>query len=238
MGRQFTIYTDYKPLVKLFDSQQATSATGVAKIQRLSLYLSNFNYQVEYRKGCENSNADALSRLPLTSTESTLEELSNVQPVQVSLIESTPIDSKQCKMAMLRDPILSKVLNFVLRGWPDKCPSEEVRPYHLRKEELTIENNILLWGLRVVVPQTLRLTMLNLLHDTHIGVVRMKGLAGSRVWWPGIDADIERLCFQFITCAHNSKDPAKSPQSLWDFPEVNGNDFTLITLDRSMDLCG
>ena len=87
MGRHFTIYTDQKPLVKLFDSQQATLATGAAKIQRWSLYLSNFNYQFEYRKACENSNADALSRLPLSSTESTLEELTNVQPVQVSLIE-------------------------------------------------------------------------------------------------------------------------------------------------------
>ena len=74
-------------------------------------------------------------------------------------------------MATLKDPILSKVLNFVLRGWPDNCLSEELHPYHLRKEELTIEDNIVLWGLRVVVPQTLRLTMLNLLHDTHIGVV-------------------------------------------------------------------
>ena len=67
-------------------------------------------------------------RLPLSSTESILKELSNLQPVQVSLIESTPIDSKQCKMATLRYPILSKVLNFVLRGWPDKCPSEKLRP--------------------------------------------------------------------------------------------------------------
>ena len=96
----------------------------------------------------------------MSITESTPEELSNVRQVQVSLIDSTPIDSKQCKMATLRDPILSKVLNFVLRGWPDKCPSEGLRPPHLRKEELTIEDNILLWGLRVVVPQTLRLTML------------------------------------------------------------------------------
>ena len=35
MGNHFTIYTDHKPLVKLFDSQQATSATGAARIQRL-----------------------------------------------------------------------------------------------------------------------------------------------------------------------------------------------------------
>ena len=37
MGRRFTIYTDHQPLVKLFDSQQATSATGAARIQRCSL---------------------------------------------------------------------------------------------------------------------------------------------------------------------------------------------------------
>ena len=78
MGRYFTIYTDHKPLVKLFNSHQATSATGAARIQRWSLYLSNFNYQVEYRKGCEISNADALLRLPLSSTKSTIEKLSNV----------------------------------------------------------------------------------------------------------------------------------------------------------------
>ena len=113
MGRRLTIYTDHKPLVKLFDSKQATSATGAARIQRWSLYQSNFNYQIEYCKGCDNSNADALSRLPLSSTEFTLEELSNVQPVQVSLIKSTPIGSKQCKIATLRDAILSKVLNFI-----------------------------------------------------------------------------------------------------------------------------
>ena len=34
IGRRFTIYNNHKPLVKLFDSQQATSATGAARIQR------------------------------------------------------------------------------------------------------------------------------------------------------------------------------------------------------------
>ena len=36
-------------------------------------------------------------------------------------------------------------------------------PYHLCKKKLTIEDNILLWGYRVVLPQTLTFTMLNLL---------------------------------------------------------------------------
>ena len=60
MGRGLTIYTDHKHVVKIFDSQQATSATGAARIQRWSPYLSNFNYYSDYRKECDNSNANAL----------------------------------------------------------------------------------------------------------------------------------------------------------------------------------
>ena len=75
MGRHFTIYTDSKFLVKLFYFQQATLATGAAKIQRWSFYLWNFNYYVEYCKECKNSKADAISHVYLSSTESVLIEL-------------------------------------------------------------------------------------------------------------------------------------------------------------------
>ena len=46
----------------------------------------------------------------------------------------------------------------------------------------------------------------------------MKGLARSRVWWPGIDKDIERTFAQCVQCSQHSKDPPKSPPSVWDFP--------------------
>ena len=77
---------------------------------------------------------------------------------------------------------------------------------------------IFCWNLRVVVLQTLKFTMLNILHDTHIGIVRMNSLARSRIWWPGIDADIERLCSQCVSCSQDSKDPTKFQLSVWDFP--------------------
>ena len=44
-----------------------------------------------------------------------------------------------------------------------------------------------MWGIRVVVPPTLQEKVLEELHGGHIGVIKMKALACSHVWWPGID---------------------------------------------------
>ena len=128
------------------------------------------------------------------------------------------MESKQIRIASINVPILSRVLGFVSRGRPNLCPFEELKPFFLRSTELTSEDHVLLWGFRVVVPSKLCSLVLDLLHDTHIGVVRMKGLAHSRVWWPGIDKDIERNCAQCVQCSQHSKDPPKSPLSVWDFP--------------------
>ena len=182
MGRHFTIYTDHKPLVHLFDPKQATSSIAAARIQRWSLFLSNYDHIVEYKKGVNNTNADALSRLPLPTTHSTLEELAHVQVLQVGHINSTTIDSKQIRIATINDRILSRVLGFVNNKWPNLCPSQELKPFYLRSTELTSKDHVLIWGLRVVVPTKLCSSVLDLFHDTHIGVVRMKGLARSRVW--------------------------------------------------------
>ena len=50
MVRHFTLYTDLQPLVRLFDPKTATSNTPVARIQRWSLFLSNYNYTVEHKE--------------------------------------------------------------------------------------------------------------------------------------------------------------------------------------------
>ena len=39
----------------------------------------------------------------------------------------------------------------------------------------------------MVIPSKLREKVLEELHESHPGIVRMKAVASSHVWWPGID---------------------------------------------------
>ena len=167
--------------------------------------------------GCENLNADALSRRSLSSTELTIENYRIFN--QFKYFSSSQPRSNLSNVKFQRSGILftQRLKILCSEVGQKKIPSEVLRPYHLRKEKHTIKDNILHWKLRVVVHETFRLTMLYFLYDTHIKVVRIKGLARSRVWWQGIDADKKRLCSKCVTCSQNSRDPAKSCLSVWDF---------------------
>ena len=45
----------------------------------------------------------------------------------------------------------------------------------------------------VVIPNKFRKKVLQELHPSHIGIVRMKATAHSYLWWPGLDQEIEKL---------------------------------------------
>lgn len=56
-GRKFTIYTDHRPLTWLMSLKDPNS-----KLTRWKLKLAEYDYKVVYKKGKQNTNADALSR--------------------------------------------------------------------------------------------------------------------------------------------------------------------------------
>ena len=64
-GCHFTLVTDHKPLLSLFDGSRAVSPQLSARIQRWALTLASYEYDLKYKTSSENANADAMSRLPL-----------------------------------------------------------------------------------------------------------------------------------------------------------------------------
>jgi hypothetical protein len=58
--------TDHKPLVSIFGEKKGISLMSAHRLLRYAIFLSSYKYKIEFIKGVDNSNADALSRLPLS----------------------------------------------------------------------------------------------------------------------------------------------------------------------------
>ena len=65
LARHFTIQSDHKPLQHLFGKLKAVPSMASARIQRWALTLAAYHYDISYKPGKANANADVLSRLPL-----------------------------------------------------------------------------------------------------------------------------------------------------------------------------
>ena len=61
-GNSFTLVTDHEPLKWIMTTQKLTG-----KLARWSLLLQEYDFTVEHRAGTANTNADCLSRYPLSS---------------------------------------------------------------------------------------------------------------------------------------------------------------------------
>ena len=109
---------------------------------------------MQFRKLTAHSNADAVSHLPLAATPDMVPDPPEVV-LLIERLDSSPICATDIKEETSRDPILSRVLQFVLNGWPDICGSDNLKTFWSRQLKLSAQQGYLLWGNRVVVPPSL-----------------------------------------------------------------------------------
>lgn len=77
---------------------------------------------------------------------------------------------------------------------------------------------IIFHRIRVYVPTKHRTQILDELHQGHFGIVKMKALARSYVYWPNIDHDLEQLARSCSGCLHTAREPDKVPVHHWEYP--------------------
>ena len=127
-GQKFTIQTDHKPLEELFNEKKEVPQQASPRVQRWALTLAAYEYKIAYKAGTTNANADALSRLPLSK----MPESVPVPGETILLLEHldhTPINSQHIREWTRRNPVLSKVHQFTLNGWPHHCQDVQLHPY-------------------------------------------------------------------------------------------------------------
>ncbi|XP_031338181.1 uncharacterized protein K02A2.6-like [Photinus pyralis] len=56
-----------------------------------------------------------------------------------------------------------------------------------------------------------------MLHTTHPGIVRMKSLARSYMWWPNMDSEIEAIVKNCNVCQSHQRDPPKAQLHPWEW---------------------
>ena len=217
-GRKFILVTDHKPLTTILGPKKEIPVMAAARLQRWAIILSAYSYDIEFRPTAHHANADGLSRLPLNST---LPDCISSEPrvFNITQMESLPVTVPQLRQATRNDQILSQVLRYTLDGWPVVIDSKSpLHPYSTRKQELTVEEGCLLCGIRVVVPAKLRKKLLEELHQNHPGISRMKLVARSYMWWPGLDKEIEMLARSCEPCLAVKHKPPSVPLHPWSWP--------------------
>ena len=75
-----------------------------------------------------------------------------------------------------------------------------------------------MWGSRVVIPPKLQSRALDELHEGHLGIVKMKAMVRSYMWWPAIDKAIEQLAKGCSGCQLIQNNPTVAPLHPWEWP--------------------
>ena len=113
---------------------------------------------------------------------------------------------------MQEDDELVLLKHTITHGWPRtirKVPSE-IQAYWTFREELTIEDGIILKGTWIVEPHKKHEVTLKHIHEGHLGLCKCMLRAKDTVYWPGLSNQLEKLIL-IVNCVLNTHMPNASP---------------------------
>lgn len=222
-GREFVLETDHKPLTYIFGPKKGIPAMAASRVQRWAILLSAYDFDIKYRKVVDNAAADNLSRMLVIARERGEDRENRNEYSYLNFVtDNIPsLKGKEISEATAKDPTLQIVKRHIQTGWPNQVASK-LDAYKRTDLQLTIEEGCVMWGYRIVIPTILRKKVLSELHNTHLGIVKMKMLARSCVWWPGMDKEIERVVKACNACIEAAANPPRAELHTWSWPSGPG----------------
>ncbi|CAF4831682.1 unnamed protein product [Pieris macdunnoughi] len=231
VGISFKIITDCNAL-------KATERKKdlLPRVARWWIYMQDFNFEIQYRKGTMMGHADYLSRNP--------------PALQVNNIER-PLNWAQ--MAQSADSETADLIRKLGEGNLDPrryvCQNDVL---YYRYSPVGEEPRLLCY-----VPKGHRLSLLRVFHDEHehIGVDKTYDLILKHFWFPGLKQFVRKYTSHCLVCISKKRVPRAPHQPItsWEnsdvpfntihvdtlgpLPESNGYKFVLIVVDSFTKFC-
>ncbi|KAJ1158054.1 hypothetical protein NDU88_010750 [Pleurodeles waltl] len=222
-GHEFQVVTDHKPLVSLFAGSMRLAPP---RIKRWAVLLQPYRFNVIYRTGVNNP-ADYMSRHPSSkSPEGSHEQDEERTEVFMSMVveSSCPnaLTATEIGKATETDRVLTHIREALEnRSWKHflgrtraLSPDEKTAMQGMwrAQDELSIGGKgLVLRGRRIVLPQSLWSRVVELAHQSHEGAAKTKARLRAKVWFPGMDAQVDALIGKCHSCLITSCEPRGCP---------------------------
>ena len=227
-GNHFMLETDQKPLETIL-ARSLNHTTP--RLQRILIRTFPYNFTVCYLPGLKNQLADYLSRVEGLQDSIKLPKLSIYQIT--SQLNARSDSLQQLHEASQADDTLAILRYTIQKGWPStikELPSK-IQPYWTFREELTIEDGLILKGTRIVVPSMKQAEILKLIHEGHLGLTKCKLRAKETVNWPGLNDQLEKLVLNCQLCLKYSQSKCKQTPRMSLGQEIPAFPWTKIATD-------
>ena len=206
-GRQFLVESDHKPLEQI---QKKNLTQAPPRLQRMLLRLQPYDFVLKYQPGKNVPVADALSRLSPMNDDQEITGM-EVRIHDVQVITAPTLTA--LKQETEKDEVLQLLTQQIVKGWPSsiKQLTTALRPFWSTRDDIAVHDGLIMMGVRVIIPESLRSQALGQLHLGHMGMEKSKLRAKASIYWPGIYKDIERTVASCDQCQKHQHAQAREP---------------------------
>lgn len=144
-----------------------------------------------------------------------------IHTISIGVFNMSEKRENELKFETKRDKDLKQVVHFYYNGWPNKLNEVgELKHFFKIKKDITVENNLVYYNNRLIIPRSLRKFILNTLHETHLGSNKIKFIAKNNLYWPAMSSDIESFVNSCSICLKFSRSNNREPLLSHDIPNI------------------
>ncbi|XP_062609444.1 uncharacterized protein K02A2.6-like [Saccostrea cucullata] len=212
-GTEFELLTDHKPLECIYSPKSKVCA----RIERWVLRMQPYTFKVRYIPGPRNI-ADTLLRLVKNDPAQKSLDLEDAY-VRFVAKEATlmAMTTREIERASENDPEMCAIRECLVSPQWHRMEVKEYLPVRI---ELCSIGKLVLRGTRIVIPLQLRNQVHELAHEGHPGIVAMKSLLRSKVWWPVLDKSVEKFCKSCYGCQLVGQPSKPEPMKRTELPSA------------------